>query len=265
MNPDRPSPARIYDYLLGGTHNYPVDREFAEAQVAAYPAMRKVVRANRDFLGRAVRAAVAGGIRQFVDIGSGLPTQGNVHEVADGVAPGECRVVYADNEPMAHADAQVLLAGTADPELHRAIHADFFDGEALWRRIVDEGGIDPAKPVCLLTIALLHFMPPERQPERILAYYREQLSPGSVLALSHVCTEGIAREQREAGDRVVDNYARGASDVVVRTKAEVTELFGDFELLEPGVVWVSQWRPDVPDDLDNADALGVVGGVARKP
>ncbi|WP_216216214.1 SAM-dependent methyltransferase [Amycolatopsis aidingensis] len=260
---DRPSPGRVYDFLLGGTNNYAVDREFARAQLEVAPGMRDFALANRAFLGRAVRYAVAAGIRQFVDLGSGLPTQGNVHEVADEAAPGEARVVYVDNEPIAHAHARILLEDTADPARHRALHGDFFDRDRLWRQVLDQGVLDPGAPVCLLAVALLHFMPPEREPEQALAFYRDQLVPGSLLALSHGSVAEADRQRQAEARKLGDNYARQTRNPVhVRNHTEVTALFGDFELVEPGVVWLSEWRPEEPDPAPAHS--GALAGVARK-
>lgn len=260
---DRPSVGRVYDYLLGGRHNYAIDREFAEQQIAVTPGVRDFAVANRRFLGRAVRYAVENGVRQFVDIGSGLPTQGNVHEVADEAAPGEARVVYVDNEPIAHAHAQILLEDGADRERHCALHGDFFDGPLLWRKILDTGYVDPARPVCLLVVALLHFMPPEQHPERVLAFFREQLAPGSLLVLSHGAIDPDEEELRAAAKRITENYERATQRPRLRTHAEIAEFFGDFELVEPGLVWLSQWRPTEPVTT-NPVRSGAYGGVARK-
>ncbi len=261
----RPSSGRVYDYWLGGTNNYAIDREFAEKQLARAPEIREAARANRAFLGRAVRFAASSGIRQFVDIGSGLPTQGNVHEIADEVAPGECRVVYIDNEPVAHAHAQILLEDTADPARHRALAGDFFDGPKLWERVLAEG-IDPEKPICLLTVALLHLLPAEQEPEKVLAYYRDQLAPGSLLVLSHACLDSGDEQAKEAFGKISDDYRSkvavpGSSGL--RNREQIAEFFGDFELLEPGLVWVPEWRPDAPFVGDPARSRAVAG-VARK-
>ncbi|GAB3490578.1 SAM-dependent methyltransferase [Amycolatopsis cihanbeyliensis] len=261
---DRPSPGRVYDFLLGGTNNYAVDREFAKAQLEVAPGMRDFARANRAFLGRAVRYAMGAGVRQFVDLGSGLPTQGNVHEVADEVAPGEARVVYVDNEPIAHAHARILLEDTADPARHRALHGDFFDRDRLWRQVLDQGVLDPDLPVCLLAVALLHFMPPEREPEHALAFYRDQLAPGSLLVLSHGSVAEADRQRQAEARKLGDNYAqRTRNPLHIRDRAEVTALFGDFELIEPGVVWLSEWRPE--DIERDATHSGALAGVARRP
>ncbi|MBK1783297.1 SAM-dependent methyltransferase [Prauserella cavernicola] len=261
---ERPSAGRIYDYLLGGTTNYAVDREFAEQQLSLAPGIRESARANRRFLGRAVRYAIDLGIRQFVDIGSGLPTQGNVHEVADEAAPEETRVVYIDNEPIAHAHAQILLEDTADPERHRAIAADYFDGPDLWRAILDEDLIDPSQPVCLLAVALLHFMPDEQHPERPLAFYRDKLAPGSMLVLSHGSVDAAASDKEDSFRKVRENYNKQATHKgALRSNAEVTALFGDFEIVEPGVVWLDQWRPDGVVNGDPA-RTGLLAGVGLK-
>ncbi|WP_007024868.1 SAM-dependent methyltransferase [Saccharomonospora iraqiensis] len=262
---DRPSSGRIYDYWLGGTNNYAIDREFAEKQLALAPEIADAVRENRAFLRRAVRFAVAQGVRQFVDLGSGLPTQGNVHEIADEQAPGESRVVYVDNEPVAHAHSQILLEDTADPDRHRALAGDFFDGAELWERILGEG-IDPAEPICLLTVALLHLMPAEDDPGRPMAYYREQLPPGSLLALSHACLETDDDRARDSFGRIGDNYNRQTSvnaGGAMRGRAEIAEFFGGLELVDPGLVWLPDWRPDTPYHGD-VTKTRAVAGVARK-
>jgi O-methyltransferase involved in polyketide biosynthesis len=259
---DRPSPARVYDYILGGKHNYAIDREFAEAQLALVPDLGISMRANRAFLGRAVRHAVEAGIRQFVDIGSGLPTEGNVHEVADEVAPGECRVVYVDNEPIARAHADILLADTADPDRHHALLGDYFDHIQLWRQILATGVLNPTEPTCLLLVGLLHFMPPERQPEVPLAYYRSRLAPGSLLVLSH----GTHRTDHENADEVVDNYGRTTNPVHLRTADELTGFFGDWPLVEPGIVFAPAWHPDPTTPFAKEPKRAyMLAGVAKRP
>src|SRR5699024_320578 len=146
---NEPSAGRIYDYLLGGNHNYAIDRMFADERMELAPDMRTGAKLNRAFLGRAVRYAVSRGIRQFVDIGSGLPTAGNVHEIADETAPGECRVVYIDNEPVARAHAEILLENTADPDRHTAIDGDFNEPTTLWHQVHNTGLINPDEPTAL--------------------------------------------------------------------------------------------------------------------
>lgn len=259
---DRPSSARVYDYILGGSHHYAIDREWAEKQLALMPDLQISMQANRAFLGRAVRYAVEAGIRQFVDIGSGLPTEGNVHEVADDAAPDECRVVYLDNEPIARAHADILLADTADPDRHRALLADFNDYIDLWQQVLDTGIIDPAEPTCLLLVGLLHFMPPERQPEVPLAYYRSKLAPGSLLVLSH----GTPRADDEGARAVADNYRQTTNPMHLRTAEQFATFFGDWPLLDPGIVYVPGWRPDPTTPFaDEPDRALMLAGVAKHP
>lgn len=260
----KPSVARVYDYLLGGGHNYAIDREFAERQLAVVPDIRPAMVANRAFLGRAVRYAVEQGVRQFVDIGSGLPSVCPVHEVAERAAPGAGRVVYVDNEPIAHAHAEILLDSTADPEKHRALCADYLDHESLWEQVLATGVIDPDQPTCLLVVALLHFLLPEQRPELSMAYYREQLTPGSLLVLTHGCDELDDKDAQQ----VASNYSATTNAAHLRSRAEFTEFFGDFPLVEPGVVWVPEWRPEpgpVRDDWGGNPARSrCLAGVARK-
>ncbi|ASR38937.1 polyketide biosynthesis methyltransferase [Prauserella marina] len=260
---ERPSAGRIYDYLLGRTNNYAIDREFADQQISTSPGLGEFARANRAFLGRAVRYAVETGVRQFVDIGSGLPTQGNVHEIADEVARGEALVAYVDNEPIAHAHSQILLEDTADPARHFAVVGDYFDGAELWESIMDTTPLNPDEPICLLTVALLHLMPPEKQPEAMLADYRDRLPRGSLLVLSHGSVAPDHHELRESAGTVIDNYKRSTHRVHLRAREEITDLFGDFALVDPGLVWIPEWRPSEPVPADPA-AIGGLCGVGRK-
>jgi O-methyltransferase involved in polyketide biosynthesis len=257
---DHPSPARIYDYLLGGVNNYAVDRMFANSMLAKMPDLRPAAVLNRRFLQRAVRFAVQRGYRQFIDIGSGLPSQGNVHEVADEAAPGETKVVYVDNEPIAHAHSSALLADTADRRRHAALHADFFARRATWNAVLKTKLINPDQPVCLLTVALLHFMPPEQEPEATLAWYREQLPPGSMLILSHASD---ALDDASFQDVAASYNKQSAGNAYLRTREEITALFGDFELVEPGLDWAPLWRPDI-EFTGDATRSRVLAGVAIK-
>ncbi|WP_181774151.1 SAM-dependent methyltransferase [Amycolatopsis pittospori] len=263
---DKVSVGRVYDYLLGGTHNYAVDQAFAEKQLAVLPEIRDFARANRAFLGRAVRYMVARGIRQFVDIGSGLPTQGNVHEVADEVAPGECRVVYIDNEPIARAHAQILLEQTADPNRHAALDADFFDRARLWERVMDTGLIDRTQPIGLLLVALLHFMPDEQNPHAALGFHRAMLPPGSLLALSHIHVAPEDVRTQTAGRKVAEEYGRRTNHTaIMRTREQIAGFFGDLDLVEPGLVWLPQWHPEIAGSEADASRARGLAGMARIP
>lgn len=240
----RPSTGRVYDYYLGGDHNYAIDRTFGQRMVDMMPEARVFARENRRFVRRAVRyARQEHGITQFVDIGSGLPTQRNVHEVADESGQ-DSRVVYIDNDPVARAHAELLLADTADPARHFAIDADFHDGAALWKRVLATAELDTTQPICLLVTALLHFVVPEQSPESTLAFYRDQLPAGSLLVLSH-CTD---EDTTPALQEVAARYVATTSNAHLRGRDEVRGFFGDFDLVEPGLVWTCQWRPELALD-----------------
>jgi O-methyltransferase involved in polyketide biosynthesis len=160
---EKPSSARVYDYFLGGRHNYAIDREFAQRRIEEMPDIARAMRSNRAFTGRAVRHALDAGITQFVDIGSGLPSQGQAHEIADAVAPqARARVIYLDNEPIAHAHAEILLDREADPERHKAVIADFHNTNDLWDKVTDTGLIRLDEPTCLIVTAILHFTNPTK-------------------------------------------------------------------------------------------------------
>ncbi|GHF37353.1 hypothetical protein FHX82_006404 [Amycolatopsis bartoniae] len=239
---DRPSSARIYDYMLGGKgpNNYAIDREFGDRQLATMPDLRRAMRENRRFVGRVVETALERGIDQFIDLGAGLPTQSQPHEIADRLAPDlKARVVYVDNELIAHAHSEILLASTADPERHQAVLGDFFNHGALWRSIRATGLIDPERPTCLLVTALLHFMFPEDRPDVPMSVYRDKIAPGSLLVLTHVPDV----PEDDALQEVTREYGTTASPSYLRTDEEFLEFFGGWPLLEPGLEWTGLWRP----------------------
>jgi O-methyltransferase involved in polyketide biosynthesis len=264
---NRPSEARVYDFYLGGACNFAADREFGKAQIARYPDMPLIAQQNRAFLQRAVRHLVAAGVRQFVDIGSGLPTSGNVHQIADAVAPGQARVVYVDHDPVAQAHSQLLLRKEGDAARHAALWADLLDTEQLWTQVLGTGLIDVTEPVGLLLVAMLHFVPEHREPGRAVRWLQDQLVSGSFLVLSHATGETLPADQRQAAEDVRADYEEQATNPgVFRTRAQVTGLFGDWPLVEPGLVWTPQW-PDLSSpgfDLDPARAF-ILAGVATKP
>jgi hypothetical protein len=249
---DRPNAARMYDYYLGGSHNFAVDRELAAKVLEAWPDMPRAAQANRAFLRRAVRFLAAEGIRQFLDIGSGIPTVGNVHEVAQAAA-ADARVVYVDTDPVAVAHSRAILAGD---EQTAVVEADGRDPAALLANPAVTAVLDPAKPVGLLMVALLHFVPDEQDPRGILAGYAAALAPGSWVAVSHGSTDsapGVAQME--------ELYQRTATPVRFRSRDELAELLGDVELVEPGVEFLPAWRPDHPDDV-GADATWASGYAA---
>jgi hypothetical protein len=254
----RANPARVYDYWLGGTHNFLADQDVGRAVAAVQPTVREVIQANRAFLGRAVRFLAEAGIRQFLDIGSGIPTQGNVHEIAQRTAPAS-RVVYADIDLVAVAHSEAILAGNENATV---IAADLREPEKILahdntRRLIDFG-----QPVGLLLSAVLHFITDDEDPWRITRTLRDALVPGSYLLVSHAFGE---EEQAlaQAGEKV---YNRSVStDIHFRSRADILRFFDGFELVEPGLVRSPQWHPDSPQDVpsDTRDFLGLAG-VGRK-
>jgi O-methyltransferase involved in polyketide biosynthesis len=226
----------VYDYYLGGACNFAADREFGQAQIARYPDMPLIARENRSFLQRAVRHLVSVGVRQFLDIGSGLPTSGNVHQVAEAAAPGETRVVYVDHDPIAHSHSQLLLRKEGDPARHAALWADLLDTAELWQQVLDTGLIDPAEPVGLLLVAMLHFVPDDRDPIRAVRWLQERLVPRSFLVLSHATGEALPEQARQAAERVRADYEEQATNPgVFRSRAQVATFFGDWPLIDPGL------------------------------
>ena len=256
----RANVARVYDYLLGGHHNFLADQDVGRAIAAVEPNARAIGRANRAFLGRAVRYLTAQGIRQFLDIGSGIPTQGNVHEVAQQASPG-ARVVYADIDPVAIAHSKAILDGNQNATI---IDADLREPERIRahdgaRRLIDFG-----QPLGLLLVAVLHFISDAEDPWRIVATLRDALAPGSYLVLCHGTDEGkpaVAHAAEKVYSREV------SSSIRMRSRDEIGRFFDGFDLVDPGVVPIPQWRPDSPagDDADPAKFWGGLVGVARKP
>jgi O-methyltransferase involved in polyketide biosynthesis len=260
---EKPSSARVYDYWLGGKHNYAIDRQFAERLLEGQPDLRNAVRSNRAFVGRAVRCALESGVEQFIDIGSGLPIVGQAHEIADTEFPdAQARVIYIDYEPIAHAHAEILLDREADPKRHKAVIADFTHPEELWKKVQDTKLIHSDQPVCVLTTALLHFQPPEKQPYDAMEFYRSQLAPGSMLALTHV-TDSTEQFRRSAAA-----YDKATDQATIRSREEIERFFGDWELVEPGLVWTVEWRPDGQEEHwwgNEVQRSGGLAGVAVKP
>ncbi|WP_281258317.1 SAM-dependent methyltransferase [Actinomadura mexicana] len=258
VDPHTPNVPRMYDYLLGGKDNYTADREAVEEVVRHAPDTPFMARQNRAFLRRAVRFLAEAGIRQFIDIGSGLPTQGNVHEIAHQVAP-DSHVVYVDVEPVVLVHGRALLAGT--PEV-TVIQGDARrPGEVLANAELNRL-IDFDRPVAVLMLAVLHFIGDGDDPPGIVARLREAMAPGSYLAVSHVTGDFDAdRRVRHAGAV----YERATYQITLRSRAEVTRLFDGFELVEPGLTTLSMWRPDPGTAVPpRADRQWCYAGVGRK-
>ena len=260
IDTSRPHPARMYDYYIGGKNHFAADRVVADAALAHWPAGRIGLRENRRFLGRTVRyLAGEAGIRQFLDIGSGLPTTANVHEIAQGVDPS-CRVAYVDNDPMVLAHARALLASS--PEGRTAyIQADLKSPLDILSSPSVRSVIDFDQPVALMLVAVLHFLGDEDKPETALKILLDALPPGSYLAASHITAEhepeGIA-----AGQRL---YREAGIQMQIRDSDEFASLaFSGLELVPPGVVLVTEWRPDSKAPRPSPAEVSCYGGVARK-
>ena len=260
-NPNVPNPARVYDALLGGKDNYAADRAVADKLAEAKPALRPNVRANRAYLRRVTRfLAGQAGIRQFLDIGSGIPTQNNVHQVAQDVAPG-ARVLYADTDDVAVAHSKLILDGNPDAAV---IQADLRDPANILADPETQLLLDFSRPVGLLLVAVLHFLADDDGPEQIVATLRDALPPGSYLVVSHACIDSspdlLSAFSAAYQSRIT---SRGRA----RTRAEITRFFDGFTLVDPGLVWLPQWRPnrpqDVPDDPERYWFLAGVGQLLR--
>ncbi|HXS61800.1 MAG TPA: SAM-dependent methyltransferase [Streptosporangiaceae bacterium] len=254
----RANVARVYDYLLGGSHNFLADQDLGRSLAAVDPNVWAIARANREFLGRAVRFLAASGISQFLDIGSGIPTQGNVHEVARRAAP-DTRVAYADIDPVAVAHSKALLAGNENAAI---IESDLRDPAKILSHQTTRRLIDFSQPAGLLLVSVLPFIADADDPWRIVATLRDALAPGSYLVLCHGTDEG-----RPAVIQAMDKTYKGSVPARggARPAAEILRFFDGFDLVEPGLVHVPLWRPDSPADLpDDPTQFYVLAGVARK-
>ncbi|MER7502224.1 SAM-dependent methyltransferase [Nonomuraea pusilla] len=259
FDPNTPNVARLYDYYLGGKDHFPADRAAAEKILEVAPELRAAARANRAFLGRAVRFLAAQGITQFLDIGTGLPTQGNVHEVAGEVAPGS-KVVYVDRDPVVLVHARALLTGRGDTAV---VEGDLRRPEEILKNPDVLGLLDFSRPVGVLLVAILHFIEESDRPDEIIATLRAAMAPGSYLVLSH----GTSDARPEAVDRGTEVYRSSTSPLALRGRERIRELFEGFELVAPGLVWLPEWRPDQADTIDFIDrpeSSLILCGVGRK-
>ena len=239
---ERPSPARMYDYYLGGSHSFAADRELAEQAVALWPDSPHIARANRAFLRRAIAFAAERGVRQFLDLGAGIPTVGNTHEVAARLNP-RARTVYVDNDLVAVAHSRSLLAGETSTAV---VHADLRDSETVLAHA--RGTLDFTRPVAVLMFAVLHFVPDQDDPAGVVDAYRRATVPGSLLALTHATDDYQPERLRD----MEDVYRGASAGLTGRSHARITELLRGYELVPPGLVSMIRWRPDPgspPDPL----------------
>ena len=252
-----PHIARVYDYWLGGKDNFAADRELGEQTLQAYPNLVFSVRANRAFLARTVRfLAGTAGIRQFLDIGTGIPTASNTHEVAQRVAP-ESRIVYVDNDPIVLSHAKALLKSS--PEGACAyLDADLRDPDTILAGAAKT--LDFGQPVAVMLLAVMHFVGDDAEASAIISRLTAACKPGSFVVISHAASDIDAEQQTEMVRRLNQSVAEKAT---LRDQAGITRLFDGLELVEPGVVRVTEWRPD--SQLEAGSPTGLWGGVARKP
>lgn len=256
---DKPNPARMYDYVLGGELNYAIDRQFVSEILATMPRARDTALLNRYWLRRAVRYGTQQGIRQFLDLGSGMPTVGQVHEIAQGVDPAS-RVVYVDNERVAVAHSEIVLDGNDRAEM---IGADAERVDEVLDHPTTRRLLDFDQPVMVLMSALVHcFSPVDRNPATMISRYRNVLASGSYLALSSFTTE-------QQGDDIVRaaELSKDTSEPIhPRSRDEIRELMAGFELVDPGIVFTPEWHPESPEDVGEEPELsGVLAAVGYKP
>jgi SAM-dependent methyltransferase len=254
---EKPSAARMYDYLLGGNHNFAVDRDFLAKLLAIQPEAKRFAIMNRAFMRRAVLFMAEQGIRQFLDLGSGIPTVGNVHEIAHQADPG-ARVVYVDNEHVAVEHSQLLLKGNENAVM---VHADITRPGLVLNDPATKRMLDFSLPIGLLAITIGHYVLDEHDPAAVFGAYRDALAPGSHLALTHLTDDfKLVR-----GDELAELMKKSQNKIQARTRSEVLALFGDFDLVEPGLTTTSQWRPETePAAVRDPGDDGLYAGVGRK-
>ena len=259
INTNVPQSARVYDYWLGGKDHFPADRALGDAIAGALPTIRTQVRAQRAFLGRAVRYLTRdAGIRQYLDIGTGIPSAGNVHDVAQEIA-SESRVLYVDNDPIVLAHARALMAGTAEGPV-AFIQADLREPEAILSDPAVAGTLDLAQPVGLVLIGVMHHLRDDDDPRRIVATLVDALAPGSYLVLS----QSTPDFDPDAMRALAAASEQGGIANVPRSLADTEPFFAGLELVEPGLVPMATWRPD-PGAEQDPRSVYAYGGVARKP
>jgi SAM-dependent methyltransferase len=263
LSDERPNPARIYDYLLGGFHNFEVDRAAGRQFAERLPDAVLGMRVNRAFLRRAVGFLADQGIDQFLDLGSGIPTVGNVHEVAQQANPS-ARVVYVDNEPVAVRHSLTILEDNSNAT---AILGDMRQPELILNHPETERLLDLNKPTAVLLLSVLLFVTDDEEAYRIVRVYRDALAPGSYIAITHPTEEDVPPEKLEQARKLYAIYAAMGTPVNIRSYAQIERFFEGLELIEPGVVRVPLWRPEGPEDLllDKPESAGYYGGVGRKP
>lgn len=253
------SAARVYDYHLGGLHNFPADRWVAQRAAESMPDLPATVRANRAFLQRAVRYLCAAGVRQFLDLGSGLPTAGHVHEITHAVDP-QARVVYVDVDPVAAAHGDAMLAGTDTAAM---VRADLRDVPLVLAAPPVRRLLDFTQPVGVLMVAVLHLLPDTDDPPGVVARYRDAVPTGSHLVLSSPWPSPAST--RPAAARAAAAHQAIDTDSRPHTRHHIAALFAGWDLVEPGITPIRQWHPDTNQVTADRERVTDLGGVARKP
>jgi hypothetical protein len=254
----RPSASRVYDFYLGGFHNFSSDREMAEQAIKDWPDLPLIMKSNRAFLRRAVSHLVDQGVRQFLDIGSGIPTVGNVHEVAQDLAP-ESRIVYVDLDPVAVAHSRAILADNPNATV---MTGDLRKPDGILADLAQNDLLDLSRPIGLLMVAVLHFVGDQDAPDEAIATLRDALPGGSYLTISHATHE---LHPPELTDFHRDLYRQTATPMTMRSRAQVEALFDGFELVEPGVVLSEHWHPDPDAEVEHPERFPIWAGIGRKP
>ncbi len=257
---DKPSPARMYDYFLGGHHNFAIDRMAADEMVRAYADFPLLMQVGRAFLGRAVQFLAEHGIEQFLDIGSGVPTVGNVHEVAQRITP-TARVVYVDIDPVAVSHSTAILQGNPYATV---IQADARQPHLILAVPNVQHLLDFDKPIAVLLAFFLHFVTDDEEAYRLVRVFRDALVPGSYLMISHGSLDNLPTE---VVDKIHALYSRSTQPVKLRSRAQIEAFFNGLELVEPGIVHVPLWRPSGPEDLfvTQPERSSSFGGIGYKP
>ncbi|GAA2349851.1 SAM-dependent methyltransferase [Saccharopolyspora halophila] len=271
---EHPNVARVYDFYLGGSANYAIDRVFAEKALERYPFVRPAAMANRLFLHRVVRYLAKRGIRQFIDVGSGVPTMGSTHQVADEIVP-DAHCVYIDNEAVAVAHSQMLLEREDVTDRHTVIQADLREPDLLWSKIADSGVIDLDQPVALLLIAVLHVTQPGPDGEDVgpqsVARFRDLLPSGSYLGITHGTDDDVPEYRKREMSDFGKMYDKSATPVLWRSHADIEKFFGELPMVEPGATWIPLWHPEessenAPEiEFDAPNDSVLWAGVAHKP
>jgi hypothetical protein len=269
VDTDKPSAARVYDWYLGGNHHWAVDREFGRRVEKVWPLIRPISRQNRAFMNRVVTAAMEAGVRQFVDLGSGVPTAGNVHEIVRDLLPEDERasVVYVDYEPVAAAHSRLILEKEGATDWAGLVERDIRRPEEIFADPVTSSLIDWSRPVCLLMITVMHFVGPSDDPEGLMATYRSKLAPGSWLALTHgTCRDDAPPERAAEVRRFIDAYRDTSNPAWLRSAEELLPWFGGWPLLPPGMTSLPDWRPEEPPNVIDLETRPFAWcAVARRP